>query len=326
MKTRTGKLLLLVSGLVVAHPAAQAADPLITSWFTGNDGKYARIFTSLANRTNGISTTTWTGQTLPAYAGVREVDYSASWVYIKTTGLGGHRMGPWNNPNLPKNQGTIYRFPRTPTAPAANAVLTSLGAIGIMVDGVAIFDTRDAFSYKNSAGTDAAPMNGLTGDGIWNRDAWANEAVSFDPAYAHQPQSGQYHYHVSPLATRYLLGDNVLFAGTPDNNSPKTYTENTNTTVFKHSPIIGWLSDGLPLYGPYGYSSAMDSGSPVRRMISGYVKRDGSNGTTNLTTAGRHTLAAWAALAQGRSTALTTGTIRPGGQHHLPDRPLHRGL
>jgi hypothetical protein len=310
MKTRIRRLFLLASAVALARFTVQG-DPLITSWFTGNNGKYARIYASLANRTNGISTTTWSGQTLPAYAGVRKVDCSTNWVYIQTTGLGGHKMGPWNNPNLPKNQGLIYRFPRTPLAPAATAVLTSLGTIGIMVDGVSIFDTRDAFSYKNSAGTDATPVNGLTGDGIWNRDAWANEAVSFDPAYAHQPQNGQYHYHASPLATRYLLGDNVLFAGTPDDNSPKTYSENTNTTVFKHSPIIGWLNDGLPLYGPYGYSSALDPTSPVRRMISGYVKRDGNYGTANLTTAGRHTLPAWGALAQGRSTTLATTQYGP---------------
>jgi hypothetical protein len=310
MKTAIFRLPLLLAALVQARLGAQA-DPLITSWYTGNNGKYARIYTSLANRTNGVSTTTWTGQTSPAYAGVREVDYSANWVYIHTSGLGGHRMGPWNNPNLPKNQGLTYRFPRTATVPTPSPVLTSLGVIGIMVDGVAIFDTRDAFSYKNSAATDASPMNGLTGDGIWNRDAWANEAVSFDPAYAHQPQNGQYHYHASPLAIRYLLGDNVLFAGTPDNNSPKTYAENTNTTVLKHSPIIGWLNDGLPLYGPYAYSSAQDPTSPVRRMISGYVKRDGTHGTTDLNSAGRHTLPAWAALAQGRSATLSSTQYGP---------------
>jgi hypothetical protein len=32
-------------------------------------------------------------------------------------------------------------------------------------------------------------------------------------------------------------------------------------------------------------------------MISGYVKRDGSYGTTNLNTTGRQSLPAWAALA-----------------------------
>jgi hypothetical protein len=115
MKTRIRRLFLLASAVALARFTVQG-DPLITSWFTGNNGKYARIYASLANRTNGISTTTWSGQTLPAYAGVRKVDCSTNWVYIQTTGLGGHKMGPWNNPNLPKNQGLIYRFPRTPLA------------------------------------------------------------------------------------------------------------------------------------------------------------------------------------------------------------------
>lgn len=306
MKTLYATLLVLA----IFSNSSLRAQPLVTSWFTGNTAKYARIYTSLSNRTNGISTTTWTGQTLPAYAGVREVSYSANWVYIRTTGLGGHNMGPWSNPNLPKNQKSTFRFPRTPTVPV-NKTLTSLGAIGYMVDGVAIFDMRDAFSYKTSSGTDASPMNGLTGDGIWNRDAWANEAISFDPAFAHQPQSGQYHYHASPLATRYLLGDNVLFNGTPANNSPKTYSENTNTTVFKHSPIIGWMNDGYPLYGPYGYSEASNSVSEVRRMVSGYVQRNGNYGTANLALSGRTTLPAWAALAQNRSVTLSPTQYGP---------------
>ena len=369
----------MLVGLVTAH-----ADPLLTSWSTGNGGKYARIYTSTANRTAGISAATWTGQTLPTYAGVHEIDYSANWVYVRSSGLGGHVMGPWNNPNLPKNQGTstsTYRFPRTPTIPVTKT-LTGLGALGFLVDGVAIYDTRDAFSYKNSAATDAAPVNGLTGDGIWNRDAWANEALSFDAAYAHQPPSGQYHCHASPLATRYLLGDNVNY-----DSSSKLYSENTNTTIFKHSPVLGWLSDGIPLYGPYGYdggstgaagrahvsggavtsvtvtagganyqsapavtftggggsgaaATALVSGGVVtglalvsggtgytsaptlviggvRRMISGYVKRDGSHGTTNLNTivspntTGRTTLPAWAALAQNRSATLTSTQFGP---------------
>lgn len=286
--------------------AAYADDPRTNSWFTTYTGQYARIYTSLANRTNGTASTTWTGQTSPIYVGVREVDFSASWVYIRSSGMGGHYMGPWSNPNLPKNQGTLFRIPRNPATNTTTKTLTSLGILGLMVDGVAIYDTRDAFSYKNSSSTDASPVNGLTGDGIWNRDAWMNEAVSFDPAYAHQPQSGQYHYHASPLAVRYFLGDNVNFAGTPFNNSPKTYTENTNTTVFKHSPILGWLSDGYPLYGPYGYSNPTNAASGVRRMIAGYVLCDGNYGTTNVGIVGRHYLPAWAVTAQGRTTNVLT--------------------
>lgn len=284
----------------------KAADPRVDSWFTGNSAKYARIYTSTGNRTSGISTNTWTGQTLPAYAGVQAIFTSANWTYIKTTGLGGHVMGPWNNPNLPKNQGTLYRFPRTPVIPPGKT-LTGLGAIGFFVDGVAIYNTSDGFSYSYSHSQDASPIAGIgPGDGIWNRDAYPNELVSFDNALAHNPQNGQYHAHANPIATRYFVGDNIIYNSLPENNSPKTYYENTNAAIFKHSPIIGWAADGFPVYGPYGYDSPMDANSPVRRMISGYVLRDGSYGTTNLNSTGRTTLPAWAALAQNRSSLSAT--------------------
>jgi hypothetical protein len=354
-------------------------DPLISSWYTENGGKYARIYTSAPNRTAGISTTTWTGQTLPTYAGVHEINYSPNWVYIRNSGLGGHVMGPWNNPNLPKNQGTnptVYRFPRTASV-TATKTLTNMGAIGFFVDGVAIYNTSDGFSYSHANARDATPNGGIgPGDGIWNRDAWPNEYVSFDYALSHNPPNGQYHCHSNPLATRYFLSDNVNY-----DSSTKIYSENTAATVVRHSPIIGWMSDGLPLYGPYGYDGGSAgatatanasngsitsvtvtaggslyqevplvtfsggggngaaavanvsggvvasitvtnggtgySAAPtvtiggVRRMISGYVQRNGSYTTTNLNATGRTTLPAWAALAQNRSANLTPTQYGP---------------
>jgi hypothetical protein len=64
--------------------------------------------------------------------------------------------------------------------------------------------------------------------------------------------------------------------------------------------------------GGAGYTSApaVTIGG-VRRMVSGYVKRDGSNGTTNLNTTGRQTLPAWAALAQSKSVVLTPTQYGP---------------
>src|ERR1044072_8369594 len=103
-------LVLMFSGNSVAH-----ADPLITSWFTANSGKYARVYTSAANRNNGISSNTWSGQTSPTYAVVHEIGYYPNWVYIRNSGLASYVMGPWNNPNWPKSQGTttsVYRIPR----------------------------------------------------------------------------------------------------------------------------------------------------------------------------------------------------------------------
>lgn len=42
----------------------------------------------------------------------------------------------------------------------------------------------------------------------------------------------------------------------------------TDTT--KHSPLIGWALDGSPIYGPYGYSNALDAGSSIKKMVSGW--------------------------------------------------------
>jgi hypothetical protein len=143
------------------------------------------------------------------------------------------------------------------------------------------------------------PPSQSLGDGIWNRDAWPNESGSFDFPLNHPQPSGQYHAHANPIGVRYLLGDNINY----DPNT-KFYSENTSATNWNHSPIIGWINDGLPLYGPYGYSNPTSASSGVRRMISGYVLRNGSNSTTDLnnTNNGRKSLPLWAQKAQGKTT------------------------
>ena len=303
---------LALSAILLLHSSVRA-DPLLSSWFTEGSTKYARIYTSTANRTAGISTTTWTGQTSATYAGVHEIDYSNGWVYIKNTGLAPYIMGPWDNPNLPKNQGTstgVYRFPRSPlviSSPATTGrTLTGQGSIGFLVDGVAIYNTSDGFSYSVAYAKDAAPNANIgPGDGVWNRDAWPNEKVSFDFPLNHPQPSGQYHAHANPIGVRYVLGDNINY-----DSSTKFYSENTLATDWKHSPIIGWINDGLPLYGPYGYSNPTDPTSTVRRMVSGYIFRDGTRGTANLNSIGRKSLPLWAQQAQNKTT-LTSGQWGP---------------
>ncbi len=275
-----------------------AADPQLTSWFTEDSGQYALIYQNTAAETARTVSKTWsrgTGvQSSPTYAGVSKIVYSTNWVYIRATGLASHIMGPWyldaaksqDFPNFPSNTAKIYRIPRTPVIPATKS-LTGLGASGCMVNGVSMFDSRDAFSYVNASATDATPVNGLTGDGVWNRDGYHNEGITFDAALAHQA-GNNYHYHAQPIGLRYQLGDHVDY-----NATTNRYTEST-AAVTKHSPILAWAADGLPVYGPYGYSSPLDPNSGVRRMVSGYVKRDGSYGTTNLASTGRTTLPPWA--------------------------------
>lgn len=243
--------LLLVLLSSAGLPSHLLAEPLLSSWMTTYSGKYARIYTNDASKLSGTSVTIWSNQTTPAYCGISTILSSSNWVYVKTTGLGSHIMGPWYGNaahtaafggGYPKNQSAIFRFPRTPSVPSSK-ISTDLGAIGYFVDGVSMFDTQDGQKW-----TGAAESN--TGTGYWYRDAYINEGVTFDPALAHQPGSGQYHYHANPIGLRYLLGDHVDF-----NPTNKSYSENSNP-VTQHSPILGWVRDGFPIYGPYGYSNA----------------------------------------------------------------------
>ena len=294
--------LLLLASIFLLSVQPVAADPRLTSWQTEGTSQYARIYETTAAETARTPSTTWsrgTGiQSSPTYGGISKIVYSANWVYIRTTGLATHIMGPWylnaaktqNFPNFPSNTARNYRIPRIPVIPTTKT-LTGLGATGVMVNGVSMFDSRDAFSYVSASATDATPGNGLTGDAVWNRDGYHNEGVTFDPALAHQA-GNNYHYHAHPIGLRYQLGDHVDY-----NAVTNRYTEKS-TPVTRHSPIVAWAADGLPVYGPYGYSSPLDPASAIRRMVSGFVLRDGTRGTTNLTATGRATLPAWATRTQ----------------------------
>jgi YHYH protein len=290
----------LLAGLAISTLVSQAANPRIDSWITDRSGIYARSYTNATAQAARSSATTWgnglQSQLLPAYSGVQEITSSLNWVYIRTTGLGFHIMGPWSAgfPNLPANQHGYYRFPLNPATPAAGAAktLTGNGTIGIFVDGVAMFDSRDAHYWNGT--TDE-----VGGTGQWNREAYVNEGATFDPAFAHQENTGTYHYHANPVALRYLLGDHVTFDA-----STQRYSEMT-TAVTRHSPILGWVSDGYPIYGPYGYAVATDPASGVRRMLSGYQLRNGEKKTDNLSVTGRKSLPAWASRLYSAGGTLT---------------------
>ncbi len=303
--------------------ATLCADPLINSWYTESSGRYARLFETAATEAAGPTgaVTTWNrgqgSQQMPTYAGVHEVSYTATNVYVRSTGLGSHIMGPWyvnaarTNlfPNYPANRELIYRIPRNPGQVPAVKALTGLGRIGLFVDGVSMFDSRDAFSYDTSAGQDDDPRagGGVNGDGAWNRDAYVNEGVTFDAGNAHQAGS-HYHYHANPPGLRHLLGDSVSY-----NAATNSYTENSNGA---HSPILGWVRDAYPLYGPYGYSDAMNPESEVTRMRSGFRQRNINQ---------RRVLPAFAARDQGYTGAENTSEYTLATNRYGPDVTVGAG-
>ena len=313
----------LLAALLFTLPLS--ADPILDSWLTDFSGRYARIYPDNEARDAQASVTTWSRgqgtQAQPTYAGIHEISATANNIYVSTTGLAFHVMGPWYGangnlfPNYPSNRAGQFRFPRTPDTTISPKVETGLGTVGLFVDGVSMFDSRDAFSYDNSAGVDDGPNSGaaINGDDIWNRDAFVNESDTFDAAFAHQA-GNNHHYHANPPGLRHLLGDSVSYDA-----SSNTYAENFDGG---HSPILGWAEDGIPLYGPYGYSTPLDANSPVRRMVSGYQKRDGTqqlhsfakHGTNHHSPVGRPE---WARPNQQRYS------VRPSGLQSVSDRSLY---
>ena len=90
------------------------------------------------------------------------------------------------NPNQIVAQQMVFRLPLNPKQ-AANHAATPLGAIGISVNGVALFNQY------------AGPARPLS-----------SEINSFDQANGHPQQTGVYHYHVEPLRVTAARGSDAL--------------------------------------------------------------------------------------------------------------------
>jgi hypothetical protein len=181
--------------------------------------------------------------------------------------------------------------------------------LSLLCAAIAVAIAIGCSSSNNTTGSTTTTVTGTgssnwggSGDGIWRRDANSiyGEVYTFDPCKAHQPGSGEYHYHANPVCLRYQLNDNIVGANVGTNSA--TYTESTGTHT--HSPLLGWAFDGYPVYGPYGYSTATSATSGVRRMVSSYAIRK-DNTTT------RTSLPAWAQAYQGMTGALTSSEYGP---------------
>lgn len=103
-------------------------------------------------------------------------DYTSN--YFSTTNACYAAYSPsFPDPNTISAQHVVVLVPSSPTLATQDM---SLGAVGVAVNGVAIFDNQ------------AAP-----GDDIYN------ESKSFDPCQGHPQNTGVYHYHSEPYAISY---------------------------------------------------------------------------------------------------------------------------
>ncbi len=246
--------------IVVVHSATAQTDPAILNWFINTTGATG---SSIDPDMNAL-----VSQIL---ADVESVHYTDDSVYVHTSGVPSYNTGPFGvNPAYASDLDATYVIPRTPVAETGDNALLGLGAQGVFLNGVAVYNFADGLSYNNQ--------------GVWHQDANVFEFDGFDSSIGHpspifggggpggggpggggggEPSedefvAGYYHHHQNPAVLRLELGD--------DGSS--------------HSPIIGFAFDGFPIYGPYGFDDPTDSSTDIVLMESSYQLRDITERTT----------------------------------------------
>jgi YHYH protein len=147
-----------------------------------------------ASTTTGTTTTTTSGGTSATalytkFQSAVTVTMDGSTVVLRSNGTPDHTSPYWGsgnamyetpqagmqvNPNLIVAQSFVVRVPSTPAVGTSSD--TPLGAMGMAVNGVAIFNQYAA-----------------------GRTPLTSEIFSFDRFNGHPQQSGTYHYHMEPL-------------------------------------------------------------------------------------------------------------------------------
>ena len=171
------------------------------------------------------------------------------WRFIEANGIAEHKTGAFpnaGNPNAIAEQRYAYRVPLV--AHLTQTTYAALGQIfGVALNGVP-FDPGAAEFYKGDfrSGWQYEPLSGAIPLGL-------------DESYAHVQPNGAYHYHGLP---------NLLL-------------QDLGVSAERHSPLIGWAADGLPIYALYGYSDPRDPASPIVEMTSAYRLKSGERSAEN---------------------------------------------
>ena len=155
---------------------------------------------------------------------------------LTSSGLPNFDAGEYNNGSLgvATDQDYTFNIPLT-VQETSRDVGTPPGPIAAFLNGTVLFNAQDYTDYDGFAGV-----------------AYPIRFSSLDQAGGHIDTSGRYHFHA------YSFADWLDDMGVTD----------TASTV--HSPLMGFAWDGVPIYGPRGYSDANDATSAVKNVQSSY--------------------------------------------------------
>jgi len=162
---------------------------------------------------------------------------------LNGNGIPNHEVGTFpnaHNPNTISEQNVSKRFTLTPSIVSENGVALGgpAGAIAYAINSVK-FDPATAGRCD-----DAGNCSLARGQGNWSIEALGHNTFDFgdDMNHAHVQPTGAYHYHGMPELLIDLLGQDMSMT------------------------LVGWASDGFPVYARYGYKEANDSNSGIVSM------------------------------------------------------------
>ena len=199
--------------------------------------------------------------------------FSNGQIIMTATGVPYHSYGNAASVNVPTQQNYNLRWPlRAGTnSKSTYEVPVNLGAIGYWLNGVAMFNSSAASGVP--AGF-APPPPDYNYNAAFEAGTSLGYSFGEDLAGGHAAPGGIYHYHDLSFTNAWLFGQgNTPGSGVIAGKAEVTiipYLNGGLTHPDGHSKILGFSLDGYPVYGPYGYDQATNSGSTVRRMDTGY--------------------------------------------------------
>jgi len=299
------KILLSLLLFGIASSVIAQTNPAITNWLINTTGETGSHY--IAGNSTPIEDT--------FLVNVKTVQYSNDFVYVNSSGIPSYVVGPYQdgNPSLASDRDHLFQIPLNPVPNTGTPTQTPLGTIAVLINGVPLYDYKDAQSYSLANGADDA-----MGDGVWNRNAILAEREGFDCAKGHPspvmtdngggPGSPPPCDQVPPGMP--CCGDGICGGPETADNCPEDcggggtdvtegqYHHHQNPTAFNldlveisdvcdlyladalyvidpntHSPLLGFSFDGYPIYGAYGYTNTDGTGG-IKRIESSYQERN----------------------------------------------------
>ena len=201
---------------------------------------------------------------------------------LSGNGIPNHPVGTFPNPNNPntiREQSVNAAFTLCPTITSENgAQVGGPGSIIAYAINSVKFDPATA-GRCNDNGVCSLAM----GQGRWSIEALGHDTFNFgdDMNHAHVQPTGAYHYHGMPELLMDFLG------------------QDTSMT------LVGWASDGFPVYARYGYSNANSSSSSLKVIEPSWKLKSSAD--------------------SGRPTTLTELSGGPGQGNSSPNTPIAMG-